>query len=298
MASINIRFAISRQGMLLISLHMFTRWVLVGMFLAFLQTHVVQAQDIKKLAEQVQNPVSDLIRVGLTNGTSFGAGSNDHLLNVFNLEAGNTRRFGDWALLSRLILPLPYLPASAIEDKTGSLFGLGDMSITGFLVRDESKRIFQLLGGIGPSFILNTATDDRLGQGRWSVGPTLAIASVPDPWVVAVIVRNLWSFAGDQQRPKVNQFVLLPFLNFNFPNGWYFTSTPAILANWEAEDKRNRWTVPIGGGLGKVMFRGDKRPINIRLQGFYFLEKPDLAPDWSLQLQFEILFPDKSAMEE
>jgi len=45
--------------------------------------------------------------------------------------------------------------------------------------------------------------------------------------------------------------------------------------------------------LSKVIFRGEKRPINIRLQGFYFLDKPDLALDWMLRPQFQILFPDK-----
>jgi hypothetical protein len=266
---------------------------MVGVILGFMTSQLAQAEDIKKLAEQVQNPVSDLVRVGFTNGTLFGAGANNHLLNIFNLETSTTRRFGDWALLNRLVIPFPYLPASALEDKTGSLAGLGDIVYTGFLARDESKRRFKLIGGLGPTFILNTATDDRLGLGKWSVGPTLAIVSVPGPWVVGAVVRNLWSFAGDNQRPKVNAFLVQPFLNYNFSNGWYLTSTPPITANWEAEDKRNRWTVPIGGGVGKVMFRGEKRPINIRLQGFYFLEKPDLAPDWTLQLQFQILFPDK-----
>jgi hypothetical protein len=266
---------------------------MVGMILGFIGSHMAHAQEIKKLAEQVQNPVSDLVRAGFTNGTFFGTGANNHLFNVFNLQLGTTRRFGDWALLNRLTIPLPYLPASAIEEKTGSLAGLGDIEYTAFFARDESKRRFKMIGGIGPTFAFNSATDDRLGLGKWSVGPTLAIVSIPDPWVVGAVVRNLWSFAGDDQRPDVNQFLIQPFVNYNFSTGWYLASIPPITANWEAEDKRNRWTVPIGGGIGKVMFRGEKRPINIRLQGFYFLEKPDRAPDWTLQLQLQILFPDK-----
>jgi len=266
---------------------------MVGVILGFIGSPMAHAEDIKELAVEVQNPVSDLVRVGFDNGTFFGAGANDHLFNVFNLQADTTRRFGDWALLNRLSIPLPYLPASAIEDKTGSLAGLGDISYTAFLARDESKRMLKMVGGLGPTFIFNTATDDRLGLGKWSVGPTLAVVSIPDPWVVGAVARNVWSFAGDTQRPKINAFLVQPFLNYNFRNGWYLTSTPAIAANWNAKRKRNRWTVPIGGGIGKVMFRGEKRPINIRLQGFYFLEKPDLAPDWSLRLQFQILFPDK-----
>jgi hypothetical protein len=42
-----------------------------------------------------------------------------------------------------------------------------------------------------------------------------------------------------------------PFLNDNLPGGWFLTSSPSIPANWEA-DSDNRWTVPIGGGVGKV----------------------------------------------
>ena len=209
---------------------------------------MVHAEEIKKLAEQVQNPVSDLVRVGFSNGTFFGAGANDHVFNLFNLQADNTRRFGDWALLNRLTIPLPYLPASAIEDKAGSLAGLGDISFTSFFARDESKRRFKLIGGIGPTFVFNSATDDRLGLGKWSVGPTVAFVSIPDPWVVGAVFRNLWSFAGDDQRRNVNLFLVQPFLNYNFRNGWYLASTPGITANWKAEEKRNRWTVPIGGG--------------------------------------------------
>lgn len=270
----------------------FKRWVIGGILLSFMGSQPAHAEDIKKLAEEVQNPVSDLVRVGFANGTLFGAGANNHLLNTFNLQASTTRKFRDWALLNRLNIPIPYLPATAFENKTGSLAGLGDIEYTGFFARDESKRRFKLIGGIGPTFLLNTATDDRLGSGKWSVGPTLAVVSIPDPWVVGAVIRNLWSFAGDNQRLKVNLFLIEPFVNFNFSNGWYLTSTPPITANWEAEDKRNRWTVPIGGGFGKVMFRGEKRPVNLKLQGFYFLEKPDRAPDWTLQVQFQILFPD------
>ncbi|WP_342348827.1 hypothetical protein [uncultured Nitrospira sp.] len=270
-------------------------WIMVGVILGFLWSQPTHAEDIKKLAEEAQNPVSDLVRVGFTNATFFGAGGNNHLFNNFQLETSTTRRFGDWALLNRLTIPIPYYPATAFEDKTGSLAGLGNIQYTGFFARDESKRRFKLIGGVGPTFVLNTATDDRLGSGKWSVGPTLAIVNLPDPWVIGAIFSNIWSFAGDDRRLKVNLFSVRAFLNYNFSNGWYLTSTPSITANWEAEDRRNRWTVPIGGGVGKAIFRGEKHPININLQGFYFLEKSDRAPDWTLQMQFQILFPDKPA---
>lgn len=105
-----------------------------------------------------------------------------------------------------------------------------------------------------------------------------------------LLVTNLWSFAGDADRVDVNLFLLRPFLNYNGWNGWFLTSTPLIKANWKATN-RNKWTVPIGGGVGKVALRIEKQALNFRLQAFYFVEKADLAPDWTLNFEFQILFP-------
>jgi hypothetical protein len=254
-----------------------------------------QNEELKELAMDVQNPVSDLWRFGFTNNTLFGTGPTDSTINDLNLVANTTRQFGQWSLINRLIVPLLYLPGSvpdAPSGDSGRSFGLGDIEWTGFLARDESKRWFKSIGGLGPTIIFKTATDDRMGQGKWTIGPTLAIASMmPDPWVNGVLVRNLWSFGGDSDRPKVNLFVIQPFVNYNFSGGWYLSSTPLITADWEA-DSRNRWTVPIGGGFGKVLFRGERHPVNVRFQSFYFIEKPDSGPDWSLQINLRILFPE------
>ena len=214
--------------------------------------------------------------------------------NNLNLFGTTTRKIGQWRLINRLFIPLFFLPEStptASSTDSGQSFGLGDIEWTGFLARDESERRFKSIGGIGPTIIFNTATDSRMGQGKWSIGPTLAIASRHlDPWVNGILVRNLWSFAGDADRQKVNVLLVQPFVNYNFSDGWYVLSTPSIIADWEA-DIRNRWTVPIGGGLGKVLMWQDAFPINLRLQSFYFIERPDNAPDWSLQTVFRILFP-------
>jgi hypothetical protein len=251
-------------------------------------------ETIKELAIQVQNPVSDLERFGFTNIVAFGTGPTNSNINNLNLIANTTRRFGQWSILNRLNIPLFYLPSSvpdAPSGDSGKSFGLGDIEYTAFLARDESQRFFKAIGGLGPTIIFKTATDDRMGTGKWSIGPTLAMVTMPDPWVIGIVLRNLWSFAGDSERPNVNVFLIQPFLNYNFSDGWYLASTPAIAANWEA-DSRNRWTVPIGGGVGKVMFVRDEHPINVRLQSFYLIEKPDIGPDWSLQLNFRILFPE------
>ncbi len=107
--------------------------------------------------------------------------------------------------------------------------------------------------------------------------------------MIGAIASNIWSFAGEDDRDEVNQFLFQYFVNYNFPTGWYLTSGPIITANWEA-DSDDRWIVPIGGGFGKV-FRLGKLPINASTQAFYNIEHPDSGPEWSLRFQLTFLFP-------
>jgi hypothetical protein len=60
-------------------------------------------------------------------------------------------------------------------------------------------------------------------------------------------------------------------------------SSPIITANWEA-DSDDRWTVPIGGGIGKI-HRIGRLPVNLQLAGFYNVERSDNGPDWTLRFR-------------
>lgn len=72
-------------------------------------------------------------------------------------------------------------------------------------------------------------------------------------------------------------------------DGWYIALVSIITANWEA-DKDQRWTVPIGAGVGKI-FRIGKQPINMSTHAYYNVEKPDYVGDWTLRIQFQFMFP-------
>jgi len=65
---------------------------------------------------------------------------------------------------------------------------------------------------------------------------------------------------------------------------------PIITANWEA-DKDNRWTIPFGGGAGKI-FKIGKQPINAQISAYSNVVTPDNGPDWQLRLQLQFLFPE------
>jgi hypothetical protein len=55
-----------------------------------------------------------------------------------------------------------------------------------------------------------------------------------------------------------------------------------VLVLPEDKDPYVRLTVPFGGGVGRV-FKIGKQPLNMKVSGYYNVEKPDYAADWNLQ---------------
>ena len=231
------------------------------------------------LAHQAQNPIADLISLPFQNNTTFGVGPGDDALNVLNIQPVIPFKLGDLNVITRTILPVIYQPE--IVPGTGSEFGLGDAVITAFLSPAEPKGI---VWGVGPVLLLPTSTSSRLGAGEWGAGAGAVALIMKGPWVAGGLAQQVWSFEG-----AVNQLLIQPFINYNLSNGWYLVTAPIITANWNA-DSSNTWTVPIGFGAGRV-FKVGKQPINASVQVYYNAERPDTYGEWTLRIQFQLLFP-------
>jgi hypothetical protein len=110
-------------------------------------------------------------------------------------------------------------------------------------------------------------------------------------WTLGVLANNLWSVSGPEDRPHVNQMTIQYFINYNLPRAWYLTSSPILTANWQAES-HNVWTIPFGGGVGKI-FKLGKLPLNGSLQMYRNVFRPDTTPSasWQLRIQVALLFP-------
>jgi hypothetical protein len=87
---------------------------------------------------------------------------------------------------------------------------------------------------------------------------------------------------------NVNQMLINPFVNYNFPDGWYLTSGPDVTADWLANGRK--WTVPVGGGFGRL-FKLGEQPINMQLQAFYNVATPRGGAKWQARFQVQFLFP-------
>ena len=245
----------------------------------------VRADDQAALAQAAQNPVANMISLPLQNNTNFGVGPGDDTQNILNIQPVIPVSLSDnWNLITRTIAPVIYQPE--MVPGTGSEFGLGDINTTLFF---SPAKPGKLIWGLGPAFSFPTATDDVLGTDKWSAGPSAVALTIHGPWVIGGLASNLWSYAGDDDRADVNQFLFQYFINYNMADGWYLSSAPIITANWEA-DSGNQWTIPFGGGVGKI-FKIGKQAMNAQMQAFYNVEKPDGGADWTLRLQLQFLFP-------
>jgi hypothetical protein len=245
-------------------------------------------QDETELAKQTQNPVADLISVPLQNNFNFDTGEKDATVWILNVQPVVPIKLTEgWNLITRTIIPIINQP-SLFEGPnriSGSAWGLGDINPSFFF---SPSKPGAFIWGVGPAFTLPTATDFRLGSGKFSLGPTAVALTIQGPWVVGALINNQWSVAGWGEQ-DVNQMLLQPFVNFNFGRGWYVTSAPIITADWEASSG-DRWTVPVGAGVGKL-FKLGTLPINTSLQAYYNAVTPEFGSDWQLRFQVQFLLP-------
>ena len=94
----------------------------------------------------------------------------------------------------------------------------------------------------------------------------------------------------------MNQFLLQWFVNYNMKKGWYLTSAPINTANWRASSG-NVWTVPLGGGVGRIMRLGFQ-PVNLSAQFYGNAEHPSGASTWTARLSIALLFPQLTKAQE
>jgi hypothetical protein len=239
----------------------------------------------EELAKAAQNPVADMISLPFQNNTNFNFGPEEKTQNILNIQPVWPFSLNEeWNLITRTIVPVISQPELFAGDDREN--GLGDTTFTAFLSPAEPGK---WILGAGPVLLLPTASDDKLGKDKWGAGPSAVALTSDGPWLYGVLVSQIWSFAGDSDRDDVNQSLMQPFVNYNLPDGWYLVSSPIITANWEA-DSNDTFTVPLGGGFGKI-FRIGRQPVNAQIQAFYNVERPDYGADWTLRMQWQFLFP-------
>jgi hypothetical protein len=232
--------------------------------------------------------VASLISVPFENNFNGEYGSNNGKQNVLNVKPVIPVKIGEnWNLINRTIIPFVSQPGTPGGPNRQN--GLGDTTYQAFISPSKPGK---WIWGVGPQVQIPTHTDEVLGNEHWGGGVAAVVLTMPGKWVVGGLLTHMVDVASsgnDGSESDISLTVIQPIMNYNFGGGWYVTSAPIITANWEA-DNDDEWTIPLGGGVGRVFHLG-KQPVKMQMAYYYNVEKPDAGAQWDLQLTFTLLFP-------
>ncbi len=244
----------------------------------------LSAEELAKLA---QNPVGNLISVPFQNNSNFNFGPQKGTQNVLIIQPVYPIHVNDdWIVFTRTIVPVISMPALSPTDSRTN--GVGDVQFTAFL---SPANPGQWIWGVGVVTQLPTHSNDELGNDNWGLGPSFVVLHLDkgDPWVYGVLVNNIWSVGTREGAPSYSNGLIQPFINYNLPDGAYLTSSPILTVDWKANSS-NRWTVPLGGGVGKIFHFG-RLPVNMQISAYYNVVTPDNGANWQLRAQAQFMFP-------
>jgi hypothetical protein len=251
------------------------------------------ATNTDALRKAAQNPIASLISVPVQNNSNFGISPDGRIQDVLNIQPVIPARVSEnWNLITRIITPIVYQPTVSQPINQGA-YGFGDLNPSFFLSPAKPGKI---IWGVGPAIVLPTATNPFLGQGKWSIGPSVVVLTQPGKWTLGGLVNNVFSVAGQSRRPDVNQMLFQYFINYNLKKGYYITWQPTLTADWEATNG-GRWVVPFGGGVGRIMKLGFQ-PVNLTAQFYVNAVHPAGASPWGMRLQIAFLFPKLSKEQQ
>lgn len=243
-----------------------------------------RAQD-QDLAKKLSNPIASLISVPFQLNYDRGFGPVDGHKTILNIQPVIPISLNeDWNVISRTIVPVVW--QSDIAGKSGSQSGLGD-TVQNFFLSPKQPGPGGVIWGVGPVFLLPTATDDLLGSEKWGLGPTAVVLKQDGPWTYGGLANHIWSIAGERSRQDVNSTFLQPFLSYTTADAWTFALNTESTYNWETND----WSVPINMMASKLVTFG-KQPVSFQVGARYWAAAPENGPEgWGFRANVTFLFP-------
>jgi hypothetical protein len=282
--------------------------IVVSLLLFVKALHATDAPEVEaetdeadKLAKQLSNPISSLISVPFQANEDFGYGPSHNgykfTLNIQPVIPISISK--DWNLILRTIVPVvsqhdlfyvENLPKdSPLQPQNRSQDGLSDTTQS-FFFSPKKPGPFGLIWGIGPVFLYPTGTNDLLGTGTFSIGPTVVVLKQLGGLTAGALMSQLWSVAIEEHRRSLSQMFLQPFVAYTLKTHTTFTLSTEATANWNNDPGDAKWTVPLIFQISQILKVG-KQPISVQVGGKYYTDSPRYGPDWGVRLNVTLLYP-------
>jgi hypothetical protein len=169
-----------------------------------------------------------------------------------------------------ILLDQPFFDSTSSD--FGSESGLGNIAFDLAYGRTTDKGMIYAAGVVSS---IPTATNDRLGNDRWTLGPEFIIGKITKKYVLGVFPSHQWDVAGSGDE-DVNRTNLQMFAVYLPGGGWNIGSSPTMSYNHE----NNEALIPLNLTIGKTMIL-EGRPWKLAVELNYYVENPDsFAPEW------------------
>jgi hypothetical protein len=149
----------------------------------------------------------------------------------------------NWNIITRVILPI--ITQYNITGDNTSQSGLSDITASAFFAPSDTHD--GLTWGVGPAFLIPTATNTYLGTGKFGIGPTAVILKQANGFTYGALMNQIWSVAGSSDRANVSQLFVQPFFTYNWKSGAGIGLVGSITQNWETKKNATTITVPFTG---------------------------------------------------
>lgn len=241
--------------------------------------------NVQELAKKIVNPLTDVVSVPLQFNWINGVGPEKELQTLVYFQPVVPISISErWNLIGRWVVPYLSQPSAF-----GGSSGMSDIIAQGFF---SPKTSGTFTWGVGPMFYMPATTDPTLGYGKWSAGPVVAVMKQSGGMTYGMLVNNIWSFAntGEVERPEVNMGYFQPVIAHSSRSGVTVVLSTETIANWNAHDSDDRWSIPITGAISKITHFGTS-PMSVQVGGGYYVKTPTYGPKWQLRTTFTLIMP-------
>ena len=246
--------------------------------------------SLTEVNKELSNPISTIWALSFQQNTFWLNKPERNVVNVLFQPVLPISLTSNWNLISRPVIPV--FNSTPYVNKSGNLHrvtGFGDTALVE-LLSPGPRLAGPWLVGAGPTFIFPTASNSRLGQNKWQIGPTGLLGYLGEKWIAGVFPQQWWSVGGPGSN-TISQMNLQYFYAYFPAEGWSVGTSPNILVNWYARRSSNKVTFPIGLNISKVVRIGPL-PVKFAVQGQYVPVHPDVfGQKWNLQFAVTPVIP-------